>query len=191
MINAEASLADLSHYLEMDFFDGADALRVQLEKVCGAVSEDGAGPLSRVEAGKAYSFLMATAERVFPHALVLSFLNRLRGWGMEKLGTRHASTPQIHVYVQGCARSMAPDATPAGHHYLYSLTRAEPACLRILAGDGIQRKWLGIGVNHLSTVRLGFNNIVVHPTDLAYAVQGPREVKSAPEGAVFLHGYIW
>jgi hypothetical protein len=178
-----------SHYLEKDFFEGAVALRAQLEQACAESSGDGVGPLSRVEAGKAYSFLMATAERVFPHALVLSFLSRLRGWGLEHLGARHASTPQIHVYLDGCGRAMAPDATPAGHHYLYSLTRAEPARLHILGGG--RRSWLGIGVSHLAGVRLDFNNLLVHSTDLAYAVDGPRGARSAVGATVFLHGYIW
>jgi len=190
-MTTEAKLKDSIHYLEMDFFDGADGLRTQFEKACAAGSRNEMGPLSRVEAGKAYSFLTTTAEQVFSHALVFSFLNRLRGWGMEKIGACHTSTPQVHVYAQGCARAMAPDATPASHHYVYSLAREVPAQIQILATDGSRKNWLGIGVNRLSSVRLGFNSLLVHRADLAYAVQRPREVKSIPGAAVFLHGYIW
>jgi len=38
---------------------------------------------------------------------------------------------------------------------------------------------------------LGFNNLLVHRTDLAYAVKGLRGAKSAVGASVFLHGYIW
>lgn len=186
----DAGLAARSHYLEKDFFNDADDLRAQVEKACGGNSANGDGPLNRVNSGKAYSFFMATAERVFSHALVLSFLSRLRGWAMENLNARHVSTPQIHVYLNGCAREMARDATPANYHYLYSVTRAGPARLHILGG-GEGKTWLGIGVSHLASVQLGFNNLLVHPTDLAYAVEEPREAKSALEGAVLFHGYIW
>jgi len=183
--------ADPSHFLEANFFEGADALRAQIEQACRDGLGDDMGPLSRVEAGHAYSFLMVTADRVFSHAAVVSFLTRLRGWGMENLGTRHASTPQIHVYLEGCVRAMAPDASSVGHHYLYSLTRAEPAPLHLLGGGGRRRTWLRVGVGRLAEIRLGFNNLLVHRTDLAYAVKGLRGAKSAVGASVFLHGYIW
>lgn len=190
-MKTQAALAAPGHYREADFFDGADALRARFDEACARGAGNGVDALSRVDACGAYSFLMATAEQVFPHAVVLGFLSRLREWGMEHLGARHASTPQIHVYVDGCARALAPDATPAKHHYLYSLTRGDGACIRVLGSSNGHRKFLGIGVSHLASVSLRFNDLFVHEANLAYGIEGPRGAKDLPGAAVLLHGYIW
>lgn len=173
--------------LESEFFDGAGELRQQLERALAI--GNGCGALGEVALDGAYRFLMATADRVFAHDLVLRFLARLRKWSKEALGTTHVSTPQIHVYLNGCRRELAPDRAPAQWHYLYSLTRGDSASIRLLSED--TPKWLPMIAGRVAKAELNFNQLLVHDTHQAYAVDGPRVAIKPLEGAILLHGYMW
>lgn len=180
-----------SRFLESDFFERADTLWDQLQDAVTKGTEAGSGPLRTVTAADAYTFLLATADQVFKHDLVLAFLNGLRRWGKEKLDVRHVSTPQIHVYVEGCRRELAPDATPAQWHYLYSLTRSEAPSMELLWEDELQRKWFGIVLDRVDSFRLHFNELLVHEAGQSYALEGPIGVKKPLDGEILLHGYLW
>ncbi len=177
-----------SPLLEAEFFERADTLWEQFERTLSAKDEIG-GLLRQVSSPGTYTFLLATADQVFTRDLVLAFLNRLRAWGKEKLGARHASTPQIHVYASGCRRELVPDATRARWHYLYSLTRSEPPAVRFLGED--EKTRFGIALGRISCLQLPFNQLVAHETHLAYALNGPKREKKPLEGTILLHGYLW
>lgn len=153
--------------------------------------ESGSGLLRHVDSPHAYTFLLATADQIFTHDLTLAFLNRLRQWGKEKFGARHVSTPQIHIYLDGCRRELAPDAVPTQWHYLYSLTRNEAASVRLLEETGSKKVRFGLGLTRVANFRLGFNQFFVHETRQAYALDEPQRAGKPLEGAILLHGYLW
>jgi hypothetical protein len=175
---------------EADFFQRADTLWQQLERALTVEAASSNGRLREIHAAGQYTYLMATADQVFTHDVVLAFLGRLRRWAKESLDAQHASTPQIHVYQDGCRRALSPDAAPTRWHYLYSLTRGEPASIRLLEPNG-QRKWFGIVLSRLANLPLGFNQLLVHETSQAYAINAPRRARKPLEGAILLHGYLW
>ncbi len=179
-----------SRFLKSEFFEQADALWEQMGRALGAEGGNGTGPLHHVRSEGAYSFLLATADQIFTHDLVLAFLNRLRRWGKEKLDARRASTPQIHIYVEGCWRELAPDAVRIQWHYLYSLTRSVAPTVRLLEEDGAKKKHFGISLNRIANLQLPFNHLLVHETSQAYALDGPKRVTKPLEGTILLHGYL-
>lgn len=176
---------------EPQFFKDADVLWKQLEYAVTEEAGTGSGPLTRVSSPSAFSFFLATADQIFTHELTLSFLGRLRKWGKETLDTRHASTPQIHIYVKGCQRALAPDAAQARWHYLYSMTRIETAGICLVAEPTSQKHWLRFGLNGIAHFRLPFNFLLVHETCAAYALDGPKQGTGPLDGSIFLHGYLW
>jgi hypothetical protein len=176
--------------LQADFFDRADTLWEQFASALSA-SEKGAGPLRQAGSSGTCNFLLATADQVFSHELTLAFLNRLRQWAKEKLDARHASTPQVHVYVSGCRRELAPDAIPAHWHYLYSLTRSKPPRVRLLEEGGFEKGRFGIALGRVASFQLPFNHLLAHETRLAYGLDGPKRATNPAEGAILLHGYLW
>lgn len=179
------------HYLEIDFFARAGDMWEQLGRGLAVEGQGGIGPLSRVQSGASCSFLMATADRVFSHDLALAFLKRLREWGMEKLDARHASTPQVHIYLKGCHRSLAPDAARTQWHYLYSLTRGEAPRVRLATESGPRGQRFGVSLSRITNFHLGFNQLMIHETCQAYAVDGPKRAANPLDGAILLHGYLW
>ncbi|MGH9353065.1 MAG: hypothetical protein ACRD2G_13050 [Terriglobia bacterium] len=185
----KAQAANQTRFVEAQFFDRAEALREQLEHALGSNGGDSSGFLGRVSSAGAYEFLLATADQVFSHDLALAFLNRLRQWGKEKSHARHTSTPQAHLYADHCWRALAQDATPARWHYLYSLSRKNPAPIRLLVGNVSGKKWISVG--RVDKLQLGFNHLLVHPTSEAYAIDGPQFAAPPLEGTILLHGYLW
>ncbi len=163
-------------------------MRQQLEQ---ALSADGSGHLIPVDSVGACRFLLATADHIFTHDLVLAFLNGLRRWARENVEAQHASTPQIHVYVEGCRRDLAPDAIQARWHYLYSLTRGEAASIRLLGKDNLRKKRFWIALSRINNVQLRFNQLLVHETRQAYGLDCRNHATKPLDGAILLHGYLW
>ncbi|MGA3323638.1 MAG: hypothetical protein ABSF45_04140 [Terriglobia bacterium] len=177
-------------FTQADFFQRADTLWQQLERGLTVEAAGSPSPLREICAAGQYTYLMATADQVFTHDVMLAFLSRLRRWAKERLDARHASTPQIHIYRDGCARALSPDAVPTRWHYLYSLTRGEPASIRLLEPNG-QRRWFGIVLSRIANLPLGFNQLLVHETCQAYELNAPTRARKPLEGAILLHGYLW
>lgn len=175
---------------EADFFPRADTLWQQLERGLTVEAAGSAGVLREIRAAGQYAYLMATADQVFTHDVMLAFLSRLRRWAKESLDARHASTPQIHIYQDGCGRALSPDAVPTRWHYLYSLTRGEPAAIRLLEPNG-HRRLFGIVLSRITNFALGFNQLLVHETCQAYELNAPMRASKPLEGAILLHGYLW
>ncbi|MGH9469845.1 MAG: hypothetical protein ACRD1N_05815 [Terriglobia bacterium] len=178
-------------FLEPAFFDRAEILWKQLEGTLGPNAEAGSNLLRRVASESRYAFLLATAEQVFTQDLALGFLNHIRRWARDNLGVHHVSTPQVHIYVARCGREMAPDATPASWHYLYSLARGEAPNVRLLREDKPQSRRFGITLSPIDRFQLGFNHLLVHQSRQAYALDIPKRKLKPLEGAVLLHGYLW
>lgn len=178
-----------SDFRESEFFERADTLWGQLARGLTVEAPSATGPLQQIRAASQCTYLMATADQVFTHELMLAFLSRLRQWAKQSLDARHASTPQVHVYQDGCERALLSDAVPARWHYLYSLTRPEPASIRLLEPN--PRKWLGIAVTRVANLSLAFNQLLVHETCRAYALDAPRLARKPLDGAILLHGYLW
>ncbi|MGH9325727.1 MAG: hypothetical protein ACRD2B_03430 [Terriglobia bacterium] len=118
-------------------------------------------------------------------------MNHLRHWAKEKLDARHASTPQVHFYVSGCRRELAPDRAPARWHYLYSLTRSELPRIRLLEETDIERGRFGISFRRVVNFQLPFNHLLAHETRQAYGLGRPQRTTNPLEGVILLHGYLW
>lgn len=178
-------------YLETGFFERADDMWEQLGRALATDGQNDPATLTHVQSATAYDFLMATADRVFSHDLALAFLKRLREWGKEKLDTRHASTPQVHIYHARLHRDLAPDGVRTQWHYLYSLTRGGAASVRFAGDNGVRKQRFGVSFGRITTFQLTFNQLLAHETCQAYALQGPKRALNPLDGAIVLHGYLW
>lgn len=184
-------LALEGYFCEREFFQHGDILRKQLERSLEPQGERSLGPLKQLCCGASSSFLLATADQVFTHDIVLEFLNSLRRWAKEELDAHHVSTPQIQVYLDSNRRELVPDSVPARWHYLYSLTSVQTPNLQILTEDASPKTWFGISIGRMISVRLGFNHLLVHEARQPYMLRGPKHAKEPLKGVILLHGYLW
>ncbi len=188
-MKADAAVETL--LLETAFFEKADELWEQLGRALPSSRENELEPFREIESHVAYRSLLATAEQVFARDVVLALLSRVRRWGKETLDATHVSTPQIHLFIDGCHRELAPDGVPVRWHYLLSLTRGEAPAIRLLTDATRQKRPFRFAFNQITHVRLAFNQLLVHDTREAYAIDAPKRAVSPLDGPVLLHGYLW
>jgi hypothetical protein len=187
-----------SHFrLVNGFYSGIDVLRAQFEMaVSGALESKGnACPLKYAFLNSAYQFLTVGADNVFTPDMVHDLLQNLRGWALKELGVSHVSTPQLRVYVNESYRAIARDDTKAEWHYLLSLSApsvGDWASVKILTDaegeEGHRSIW---SVSGTATVRLHFNQLLVHRSNCFYSIETIRAGSNPREGIVFLDGYLW
>jgi len=184
-----------SHFrLVNAFYSGIDGLRAQFEiAVSGALESKGDPyPLKYAFLDGGYQFLTVGADNVFPPDKVHDLLENLRGWALKELGVSHVSTPQLRIYVNESYRTMARDDTKAGWHYLLAPSAGDRASVKILTdaegGEGRRSIW---SVSGTATVRLQFNQLLVHRSNCFYSIETMRASSNPREGIVFLDGYLW
>lgn len=179
--------------IENEFFDAAETLRTQFEQRLAVVpARKSKTVFSWADSPDCYRFLFTAAEQVFAQEVVQAFLHRLRIWAQARLNVYHASSPQIHVYVRGCRRQIAPESVRARWHYLFSLTQALHPKIRVLSDRSSEGQRVRIGVSRVTSVQLTFNQLLVHETYLPYGVENASPSSDRPwDGSVLLHGYLW
>lgn len=182
-------------WVEKDFYDRALMLREQFQHVISSVNptDPTANPLTYAYQENAYQLVAASAERVFSADLLFSLLDRLRAWARQNLGATHASTPRLHVYINGNQRCFAKDDIRAGWHYLLSLTRNEKPSrqVRVLLESASEIWDSRFGLGRVTRVNLDFNAILIHDAKRAYGIDRFKGSTNPSEGFVLLDGYLW
>jgi hypothetical protein len=181
--------------LERDFYARADALWAEFEKqLSGSLdANDGMTPLMYAFGRDAYQFLSGSAERLFSHGLLQGLIERLEQWGREALDAGHVSTPHARVYINGCRRELIRDSVHAPWHYMLSLsTHRSPKTGRIrLLADNPEEPGRTMSLERVLNLQMKFNELLVHNTAQAYAVEIVKGSMNPLEGAIFLDGYLW
>jgi hypothetical protein len=186
---------NLPYCIGLDFYEEAETLRADLEKrLSSSIGLDAkTNPLTYCYANDSYRCLTARAHQIFNQEVMLKFLDRMRGWGKEALGTLHASTPHVRIYIKGCCRAILRDDVGVKAHYLFSLTRGargKESQVKILVGpisEGNSR----FSVNRILNTSLGFNRLLIHDVAQPYGISDPRSSMNPLEGTIFLDGYLW
>lgn len=175
----------------------AGALRSQFEGQISSASTASAGltPFGFAFIENRYQFLTASAERLFSQDLLEDFVERLRTWAETAVGTSHVSTPQTRVYLGGCSRKLLRDDVTAPWHYLLSLSRTGPrqrcGLVNVLTPSNVDGTTENVIVNRAVRTKMTFNQLVVHDTRCAYAVDPVNNSANVLDGVVLLDGYLW
>jgi hypothetical protein len=192
------TVANSTFHVENEFSQQASSLRSQFEEHISLCSRDHAGvtPLAYVFSPQRYQLLTTAAEHVFAAETLQALIEGLRDWGQDKLGTSHVSTPQLRVYIDGCARTLLQDDVMLGWHYKLSLTRMghPPAGGRVQVMIGNSRnkgRSKFFSVSEFIRSRLTFNQLLVHDTRSAYGVEPVKSSMNPLDGVIFLDGYLW
>lgn len=188
---------DQEFYLYSNFSGLAGSLREQFEKkISGAIEvNDGLTPLLYAYCPDSYQFLTASAERIFSAELLDELLEKMRTWAGEILDGTHVSTPQLRVFVNGCYRDLLRDNVEARYHWVLSLARNGKqkigqitVATETVSADA---ESASMSVDHLVSLDLEFNQLLVHEAANAYAIKPAKGSMDPALGAVFLDGYIW
>jgi hypothetical protein len=193
----ESTPSGLALFLETNFYEKADTLRKQFEeRLSTSVREnDGMTPLVYAFSNDKFQFLTASADRFFTREVVEDFIEKLREWAKARFGTQNVSTPQTRVYVNGCWRSLLLDGVSAKWHYMLSITRhggrGGIGLVKVLTNT-VRRDGNGqFSADRLVSSRLSFNQLLVHATENAYAIEMGKTSMNPLQGTVFLDGYLW
>jgi hypothetical protein len=176
--------------VEDEFYEAAEDLRSQFDAgISMSPLNGGMTPLTYAFCEDVYQCLTASAQRIFHPDLMDGFVNRVQSWAAATLQTATASTPQVRVYIGGCSRSLARDQVSQPWHYMLWLCpdggrkRGTVKMMRDeRAGDSPNSR--------LVSLRLKFNQLLVHRTDFLYAIETPKLSMNPSEGIVFVDGYL-
>jgi hypothetical protein len=191
----QAKAEAASFLLETNFFAGADSMRKEFEKqTLGSLDEnDGFTPFAYAFEPDAYQFLSASAESLFSAGLLKGLIERLRSWGGERLGLSHVSTPHVRVYINGCSRELLSDSVSAPWHYMLALgnQRAVKAGrIKLVTGNPDEQERT-LTLTRVLSLQLESNQLLVHNTAHAYAIEPIKSSMNPLDGVVFLDGYLW
>lgn len=192
----DSTLLVAPFFIQNDFYDQASTLRSQFERVASAVSsmDPSVNPFLYAYTEHAYQIITATAERIFTADLLFSLLDRLRAWASQNLRVTHASTPRVQVCIGGSRRHFAKDDIRARWHYLLSLTRNEKHAdrVKVLVESGCDDlDGVGAGVTQVTTLKLTFNELLVHDARRAYGIHRSSGSINPAKAIVLLDGYLW
>jgi hypothetical protein len=187
---------DSDVYFECSFYERTEALRSQFEEsVRGQGGQSGGmTPLTYAFCENRYQFLTASAERLFDKEATYDLMNKLSHWGNSMLGVSHVSTPQIRVYINGCARKLVRDNVNASWHFVLSIARCQSrpraAQIEILKERFLGKKDKHMSINKIVRSMLAFNQLLVHSTRDPYAIAGSASMNPL-EASVLIDGYLW
>ena len=167
------------------FCELAEALRMQFE---WHMAMRGGG-LERV-GGAGGGYREATSDRIFPQSAVWAFLEDLRELGRSRIGVRHASSPQLRLFVGGCGRPLGAEESPATWHYVYSLTRWDQPPVRVMVVSEVDIE-TSPGVTRGREFQLGFNQLLLHPAGSPISIGSVHTQADWYSGALLLEGWLW
>jgi hypothetical protein len=166
-------------------------MREQLETQLATAGGLATGnPFSFLLATSEYQCIAASADRILDTNLLLRFTKSVRTWGQRTLGTSHASTPRLTIYIQGCWRNVIPDEVGAKWHYMLCLTPGRKGRIgrvkicRVTAEEGYNAR-------HVWSEQLGFNELLLHLASQPYGIADLKVSRNPLEGLIFLDGYLW
>jgi hypothetical protein len=180
--------------IESDFYKDADALRRELDEQMLSADDAGApSPFAYLFAANEYQCITASTDRILKGDALLPLMTRIRHWAQDTLGVRHASTPRLMIYVDGCWRRVVQDEVKAKWHYILCLTRqgkGRVGQVDISVKTGPEQP-SGFKGDHLQRVRLMFNQMLLHETRWPWGIGDFNPATEPIKGTVFLDGYVW
>jgi hypothetical protein len=190
------SFADSRIRVEDSFFAGSLDLRSQFVEHISLREREQAGVtrLTYVFCAERYQFLTAAAEQIFASETLEALISSLSSWGRDELGTSHVSTPQLRVFVGGCARTMLQDDVMLGWHYQLSLTSDPPPAggrMQVMPTKNHNGKRNFFGISEFVRCKLTLNQLLVHDTQCAYGIEPVKSSMAPLDGVIFLDGYLW
>jgi hypothetical protein len=180
-------------WLQSNFFDKAEVLRSDFEKAVASIdSEAGIASLAYLYSANAYQCLGGWPSEIFNRDVLSEFLQQLSTWAGQRLRASRVSAPRLRVYIKGCSRVIARDDAKAKWHYILSLTRNSRnrlAEVKLLA-DAAEVEEGGTLIGNLSTVKVRFNDLLVHDLRSAYGISDAMGSMNPSDCTIFLDGYI-
>lgn len=182
--------------VEDDFYEKAEVIRSQFEKqVTSTIPWEADNPLVYTFAERAYQFLSANVDNIFTRDSLLDFMDRLRAWSRQTLGVTHASSPRLRVYVKGCWRALLRDDASTQWHYLYCLTRNgsdRTGRLKLLSSSFSKTaRNYALSAGRVINHEFRFNQLLLHDSAKAYAIDSVRSSMNPIDGLVVLDGHLW
>jgi hypothetical protein len=180
--------------VESGFYKEADALRTELDQQILSVQHAGTrSPFVHLFAANEYQCITASADRIFERDVLLRLMTRIRQWAEATLGARHATTPRLTIYMDGCWRRVLQDEVRANWHYILCLTsQGKQGAGHVKIGaetsSNPRSKFNG---DDLKRVRLIFNQVLVHETRWPWGIDDVKPAREPIEAMVLLDGYLW
>lgn len=143
-----------------------------------------------------YTYLRAQPQEVFPEPVFERFLQRLRGWCIDKLGLIPVDIPYLHLMVDGCKLGLHSDFQNGVWGYVYSLTRWEGRKFSggetMLLRDGIPsyKKHHVQGDALYELIAARFNQLLVFDDRIVHATPVIEGTMDPLDGRIALVGHI-
>lgn len=183
-------------HMEQNFFAEADALRDVLDGVFRSPYKQAGLAWQYFCVPEMYTYLRARPQDVFPQPLLSRFMERLRGWCLERLGLVPIGEPNLHLMVNGCRLNLHSDFHNGAWGYVFSLTRWRERKFRggetLLFKDGVPsyKKYHVHGDSLYDAVPAEFNQLlvfddrIVHGTPCIEGSMDPTDARIALVGHV-------
>ena len=172
------------------FWEDADTMQPYVRAVLASAST--AVESSDVMESDSTRFLSQPIHDLLPGELLQRLLVRIREWGKGCLGTRGATTPTIKIYGSGCGRELSVGGVPAAWHYILCCANGSgrDSFLFRLLQESSQSDVGGLHIclDHLTTFKLSFNQLLVISPGVAYDVS--RSNTSSTSISLFIEGYL-
>lgn len=179
-------------FLEQDFYERANELRMQFEDACKRASESSATLLSYLYQDGIGQTLTAGGEQAFGSELLEHFLAALGHWSAKSIHASHVSTPQLRVLINGCRREFVRDQVNVRWHYILSLTQDSHGLsipIKLLAKNPEPQRI--VSLNSVSYFNLKFNQLLIHDAAAPYAIIPGRLSMNPLQAIVLADGYVW
>ena len=177
-----------------NFYRDAESLRAQFEWKMARAEAHGNALLTETSEPEICRFWAASADRIFPQPAISEFLAFLRSWAHKSIGTRRASTPEIHVFTNDCWCEPCQDATPAHWRYVYVLgptAKTTNVKLSLLPHTPV-RRFSFLRLSRTVEVDIQFGAFLVYEKKLSYRMNRLRGGSERPlRATIFLSGYLW
>jgi hypothetical protein len=143
-----------------------------------------------------FFFLDSEPFRLLPSDLVQAFVDRMRAWATDTLGTSSVTPPVLTALIDGCERWPAVEPNAGKYGYVFSLTNwskkrfsgGEVIVAQSSSSDTKNRFFAGAQMERLFGLEL--NQLLVFDAHLGRGTRLLRGARTPFEGSVSLEGYI-
>jgi Family of unknown function (DUF6065) len=143
-----------------------------------------------------FFFLDSEPFRLLPSDLVQAFVDRMRAWATDTLGTSSVTPPVLTALIDGCERWPAVEPNAGKYGYVFSLTNwskkrfsgGEVIVAQSSSSDTKNRFFAGAQMERLFGLEL--NQLLVFDAHVNRGTRLLRGARTPFEGSVSLEGYI-
>ena len=136
----------------------------------------------------------APAEQVFTREKMIEFLIHLRKKAAVRVGTRHASTPQVVVFHRGLCRWVEQDAAIAPWRYFHTIgPRAAPTSVKVMIATRhtIVRSLPWLYQTRITETLLESNELLIYPSTAGQSMLNQTDSIRLDSQMVVLTGWLW